>query len=285
MVQEKTSFLKQRILQKYPNLSRKEKKIADYILQHIRTVFSLPIKSLSESTNVSSATIFRFAQHLGFSGFQQLRSQMMNEVKDEMMPEDRFKLLVPDDNEIVTVVKVAEQEVKNINGTVNLIEAERFREFIEYLRKSNCVYTLGIGISSIIARLAAYLLNQAGLTTNFCQKEEHFFIEKLINLTKKDVLLGFSFPPYSKETVTAMKFCFERGVTCLSVTDKATAPILRWSHGFLTAQTKNLMFTNSISAVCMIINAAATEIAILTKKKVVTHLDLINQLRKNDFLT
>jgi hypothetical protein len=44
------------------------------------------------------------------------------------------------------------------------------------------------------------------------------------------------------------------------------------------------MFTNSISAVSMIINAIATEIALLNKKKVVAHLDLINQLRTDDFL-
>jgi DNA-binding MurR/RpiR family transcriptional regulator len=285
MAKENKSSLKDTILQYYPSFSRKEKKIADYILQNLRTVFALPITNLAENSGVSSATIFRFSQHLGFSGFQQLRSQMVEEVKEEINPEDRFKLFVPDGNAIETILRVAEHEVKNINITIDHIDPQRFREFIEHLRKGNCLYTLGIGISSILARLAAYLLNQAGLKTYFCQKEEHFFVEKLINLSKKDVVLGFSFPPYSKETVTAMKFCFERHLTCLSITDRATSPIVRWSHSFLTANTENIMFTNSIGAVAMIINAIATDIALLNKKKVVIHLDLINQIEKDDFLS
>jgi len=55
-------------------------------------------------------------------------------------------------------------------------------------------------------------------------------------------------------------------------------PIAQWSHSYLLAQTKNLMFTNSLSAVLMIINAVATELALINKKRVVANIDLINKL-------
>jgi len=277
--------LKELILNHYSSFSRKEKKVADYIIQNLHTAFALPINRLAENSDVSSATVVRFSQQLGFSGFQELRMQMVEEVKEEINPEDRFKLFVPDGNAIKTIISVAENEVKNINVTIGDVTPKRFREFIEHLRKGSCVYTLGIGISSILARLAAYLLNQAGLKTHFCQKEEHYFVEKLINLHKRDAILAFSFPPYSKETISAMKFCFERGLKCLAITDKPTAPIVKWSHSFLTANTKNIMFTNSIGAVVVLLNAIATDIALLNKKKVVIHLDLINHMEKDGFLS
>jgi len=280
----KNLSLQERIIKNYPFLSRKEKKIADYLSQNLRTAFVLSTDQLAKNTEISSATVVRFAQHLGFSGFQQLRSQMMDEVKEEMMPEDRFRLLTPDGNQISTVIKIAEQEVENINTTLRHLQQETLKKFIDSLRKGRCVYTIGIGVSSLLARLTAYLLNQAGVTTHVCLKEEHFFLEKLVLLTKKDVILGFSFPPYSKETVEAMKFCFERGMTCLSITDRTTAPIAQWSHGYLLAQTKNLMFTNSLGAVLMIINAIATELALINKKKVVANIDLINKLLEGEFL-
>jgi DNA-binding MurR/RpiR family transcriptional regulator len=240
---------------------------------------------MAEQVGASPATIVRFSQHLGFSGFQHLRSQMVNEIQEEMMPEDRFKLLSPDSNQISTVLKIAEQEVKNINETLREIRRDTFEKFIAALNKGRCIYTLGIGISSLLARLSAYLLNQAGLTTQFCLKEEHSFLEKLIRLTKKDVLLGFSFPPYSRDTIRAVKFCQERGVTCLSVTDRPTAPIVQWSWATLLVRTKNLMFTNSLSAVTMLVNAIATEIALLNKNRVVTDIDLINKFLEGDFLS
>jgi len=280
----KNLSLQERIIHKYPLLSRKEKQIGDYLSQNQRKAFALSTDQLAKNTGISSATIVRFAQHLGFSGFQQLRAQMVDEVKEEMMPEDRFRLFTPNGNQISTVIKIAEQEVKNINTTIHHLQTETFKKFIDYLRKGRCVYTIGIGISSFLARLSAYLLNQVGVTTHCCLKDEHSFLERLILLAKKDVILGFSFPPYSKETVEALKFCYERGVTCLSITDRTTAPIARWSHGYLLAQTKNLMFTNSLGAVLMIINAVSTELALINKKKVVANIDLINKILAGEFL-
>ncbi|MDY0232219.1 MAG: MurR/RpiR family transcriptional regulator, partial [Candidatus Saccharicenans sp.] len=277
--------LKELILSRYSFLSSKEKKVADYILQNLHLAFSLPINSLAEKSDVSSATVVRFSQNLGFSGFQELRTRMFEEVKEEINPEERFKLFVPDGNAVKTVIKVAENEVKNINVTIDNISPRLFKEFIEKLRKSSYINTLGIGISSILARLAAYLLNQAGLKTHFLQKEEHYFLEKLINLNKREAILAFSFPPYSKETISAAKFCYERGITCLAITDKPGAPLAKYSHSILTANTKNIMFTNSIAAVVVLLNAIATEVALLNKKQVVLHLDLINQLEKDGFLT
>ena len=278
-------MLKEKIINKYPELSQKEKRIADYIIKNGRTIFTLSAVDLAKKAEASAATVVRFAQHIGYSGFRQLRVQIINEVKEEMMPEERFELLTHHDSKISTWIKVAEQEVENINQTLGGIEKEKFEMFLEDLRKARCIYTIGIGISSIIARLSAYLFNQAGVRTHFCARDEISFIEKLINLKIRDVVLGFSFPPYSKETVKAMEFCSQRGAKCLSITDRLTAPIVKWSHNCLIVQTKNLMFTNSISAVSMIINALATELALLKKKKLLTNIDLINRLSKENFLT
>jgi hypothetical protein len=45
------------------------------------------------------------------------------------------------------------------------------------------------------------------------------------------------------------------------------------------------MFTNSIGAVVVLLNAITTDLAFLNKKKVVLHLDLINNLEKDGYLT
>lgn len=281
---KKPPSLRQIIIDRYPRLSPQERRVADYIIQNGHAFFTLSASELAVHSGVGSATIVRFAKHIGFSGFQELRSLIMDEVKEEMMPEDRFKLLRPEKNYVRTLLKIAELEVANINRTLHRITKENFENFIRPLRQAQGIYTLGIGISSNLARLAAYLLNQAGARTLFCGRDEHSFIEKLINLSAKDVLLAFSFPPYSKETVEAVKFCSERDVVCLSVTDRPTAPIVAWSRATLFVETKNLMFTNSVSAAAMLLNAIATELALLNKKRVVSQLDTLHKLEDQDYL-
>ncbi|MGB8953295.1 MAG: MurR/RpiR family transcriptional regulator [Candidatus Aminicenantales bacterium] len=278
-------MLKEEIIKKFPDLPQKEKIIGDYIIKNSRSIFTHSVVELAENTGTSPATVVRFARHIGYSGFHQLRAQMINEVKEELMPEERFELLTYDENKVSICMKVAEQEVQNINQTLNGIDKEKYEVFVDFLRKGRCIHMIGIGISSLLARLSAYLLNQAGATTHFCARDEISFIERLINMKKSDVVLGFSFPPYSMETIKTIKFCFERGLKCLAITDQMSAPIVRWAHHCLFVQTKNLMFTNSISAVSMIINAMATELALLNKRKLLDKIDLINRMSKEEYFT
>jgi len=277
------SKLKKIIIEKYPELSRKEKKIADYIIQNQQTIFALSGKELSKNTRVSEATIVRFAQHLGFKGFLNLKTQLITEAKEKMMPEDRFKFMTRGKNHISTVIRVAKQDVENINQTINQIDPEQFARFIKLIRSSKHTYTIGLGISSLMARIAAYLFNQAGIRAYACSKDEHSFIERLISLGKDDLVLALSFPPYSKETVDALKFCHQRNIRCVCLTNSLTAPIVRWAHAYIIVRSENLFFTNSISAISTILNALSTELALYRKSKTANNSKLILDILSDEF--
>ncbi len=279
----KNPGLRDIIIHKYPQLSKQERKVADYFVQNLQAFVVLTAKELARNTGVSEATIVRFAQNLGFSGFQHLKSRMVEEAKEKIMPEDRFKLMTPERNPESTVFKVAEQEVKNINLTIEALDPGQIRKFIRVLRNSGHIHTLGLGISSLMARVAAYLFNQAGARAFVCQKDEHCFIERLINLDRNDAVLAFSFPPYSKETIEAMKFCHEKGIQCLAITDKPTAPIVEWSRAHLIVRSDNLLFTNAISAIVMVLNALATELAFFNKERAADNSKLIYRMVKDEY--
>lgn len=279
----KNKSLKNLIIKKYPELPKKEKKIADYLIRSKPTILVLSVKELAENTDVSEATIVRFAQHLGFRGFQHFKSRMIEEAKEMIMPEDRFKFMTREKNHISTIMKVAKLEVENINTTLNNLDPEQLRDFINRLWNSQYVYTIGIGISALMARIAAYLFNQAGIKSYAFMKEEHSFLERLVNIDKKDAVLGFSFPPYSRETIEAMKFCYQRKIPSLAITDKPTAPIVSWTQAHLAVRTDNLLFTNAVSAVVVMLNALATELAFFNKEKVADKSKYVFETVKDEY--
>ena len=75
MVRQSDSYNK--ILQKYDELSKKQKKIADYIIRHFDEVVFLSITRLAAVLDVSEATIVRFAQNLGHKGFPELKRDLV----------------------------------------------------------------------------------------------------------------------------------------------------------------------------------------------------------------
>lgn len=64
----------------YDRLGRAEKRIADWILSHEGKILSLSIVELAEQCNCGEATIVRFAKKMGFSGYQELKLSLAQEI-------------------------------------------------------------------------------------------------------------------------------------------------------------------------------------------------------------
>ena len=54
---------------KYDSLSKTFKIIADFVKENYTVLSFLSVKELTEKTGVSAASITRFAQEIGFSGY------------------------------------------------------------------------------------------------------------------------------------------------------------------------------------------------------------------------
>ena len=65
----------------FPNLTKSEKAVANYMVTHLK---SLPYKtaaSIAESTGVSSMTVSRFLRGLGYNGLSELKEQLRTELE------------------------------------------------------------------------------------------------------------------------------------------------------------------------------------------------------------
>jgi DNA-binding MurR/RpiR family transcriptional regulator len=84
-------------------------------------------------------------------------------------------------------------------------------------------------------------------------------------MNKKDLLIVFSFPPYSKETVDAAQFASEKGIRVIAITNKQASPVTFFTKANLIVKSDNMLFTNSFAAISVLINAIATACAIHKK--------------------
>ena len=81
------------------------------------------------------------------------------------------------------------------------------------------------------------------------------------------MLIAFSFPPYSRETVEAVKAAASRKIRVVGITDRLTSPVSYSAVFVLPIRSTNMIFTNSISAISVVINALVTEIALKNRSQ------------------
>lgn len=249
------------ILQKVPNLPSNQKRVAEYLLTHKNLVALLPIKALAAEANVSEASIVRFAQTLGFHGYKELKEKMSHDLKNQLSPTQKFQVASLEKSTTDDTLRlVARNVIDNIQGTLNAIEPETFSRIVDNIIQANKICCFGVELSSHLSRLFTFLLRLYTYDAQHLSLDFLHFRDQIALLSEKDLLIAFSFSPYSRETIEALQFAKNQNIPSIVFTDKKTAPAVEHATHCLTIKTDNILFSNSIGAVAVLINAIITEL-------------------------
>ncbi len=262
----------------YEELPANQKIIAEYFLENFERIPFLSVHEVAEATSRSVASVVRFAQRIGYSGFSELRDAMAGSLQNRIGKRDVFPLVKKKARSDDPLTDVANLDIQNINDTLNMIEREDFRKAINLIQRSSRVFTMGLGISSLLSQILSYQLNQVGIDARPFDHSYSSFVEQVLFLNEQDLLLGLSFPPYSKETIDAAHFARQNNVKVVSITNKKSAPITFESNVSLMVKSENMLFTNSFAAISVLINAIATGCAFKNKAKAQKMVDDINKI-------
>jgi len=259
--------IKEKITSKYNSLPKNQKKIADYFINNFDKIPFENVQDLSIATGASVASIVRFSQRAGFKGFSELRDSITGSLQKELTNKQIFPLFEKHKVEEDLLTEVANLDIKNINDTLNLIERSTFNYVINRISKSERVFTAGLGISYLLSEILAYQLTQVGISSSVLQHSHTLFNEHILFLNSRDLLIVFSFPPYSKETIEAAEYASKRKIDVISITNKHASPVTFYSKANLIVKSENMLYTNSFAAISVLINAIATACAIKDKQR------------------
>ncbi len=79
--------------------------------------------------------------------------------------------------------------------------------------------------------------------------------EQILSVKQGDVMIGISFPRYSRRTIQAMSYSRSTGATVIALTDKAGNPIANNADVCLLAPSDMTSFVDSLVAPLSVINA------------------------------
>lgn len=259
--------IKEKITGKYNSLPRNQKKVADYFIDNFDRIPFLNVQDIAKSTGTSVASVVRFAQRAGFEGFSEIRDAIADSFQDQFNNKIIFPLFDKHSAKEDLLTEVANVDIANINNTLNLIERRTFDDVINSIQKAERVFTAGLGISYLLSEILAYQLTQVGIDSTVLKHTHTLFHEQVLFMKKKDLLIVFSFPPYSKETVDAAQFAEKRNIDVIAITNKNASPVTFYTKANLIVKSENMLFTNSFAAISVLINAIATACALKKKSR------------------
>jgi DNA-binding MurR/RpiR family transcriptional regulator len=261
------------------NLPPQQHAIADYLLEHLQVVPFLSIPELARRTGASEATVVRFAQRIGYDGFSDLKMALVEILQQRLGPEPAPPEIDVDGD---VLESVATLETANIRRSVDGLDRSVFAAVAEAVFSADHTYTFGLGVSAHLAELTAYTLTQIGIRATPLSTRFSSPVEQAVALRHGDLLLVLSFPPYSRQTLDLLDAARERGATTLAFTDRLTSPAARRARLVLPVRSDNMMFTNAIAAVTVVLNALSTEIATRHRGEAIDAISHINRVLADD---
>ncbi len=259
--------LREEIKKSMGGFSRTQKRLANFLLDDWAEIPLLSIEAIAKKSGVSMASITRLSRQLDCKGFHDFKEQVKGEqMRSIVNPVDRFFALQADLSGKKPLIQAARQDVKNINRLLTSISEETFQKLVDWLARAKRIFTYGVGISAVFADLTAYTFTQIQKETHSLEEGHTPIEEKILMIRKDEVVIFSSFFPYSKCTSDFARLAHQRGLRIVVLSDNEFSPLAQYASLILKIPRENILFTTSISALSVLLNAVATEIALKRKE-------------------
>lgn len=227
----------------YPSLSKAEKRVGEYIEQHLEDIPNSSIKKIAEGSGSGQATVLRFCRSCGFNGLLELKISLKHE---SLQPDALEELnILSEDSPAVVKQKVLagiEYVIETQKNTWNENDLERSADIFLH---ANHIIALGIGNSHAIARIFRDCMAQIGKSIRY----ESDPIDEIFEISKlgpEDAIFVASLSGCNRNILESVHLAHENGVKIVGITGVKASPLHKYLDVKLIASQANHQF-NSIS--------------------------------------
>ena len=271
--------LLQKIDEKYPRLSKGQKKLADYIRQEYDKAAFLTAAKMGEVVGVSESTVVRFAMTLGYKGYPEFQKALEELVRTKLNSIQRMEVTYGRISQGEILTSVLQADIEKIKLTMGSMDQEAFEMAVDTILKAKRIYVIGIRSCAPLASFLSYYLQlicEDVTLVNTNSSSEIF--EQLIRIGQDDVVIGISFPRYSMRTLKALEFANNRNAKVITLTDSVHSPMNLYSSCNLIARSDMASIVDSLVAPLSVINALVVALCMKKQKEVVATLETLEKI-------
>ncbi|MGF7437295.1 MurR/RpiR family transcriptional regulator [Lentilactobacillus senioris] len=213
----------QLLKQTFEDLSKANKKIAQYVINNPQKASELNIEEMAAVTKTSTASISRLVKNLGYNNFREFSLALAyTQLRPSNLP--IFKEINPDDTLPQIADKIFASAQRAIQDTRENIEDSEFARAV--LRIINC-HTLGffgLGGSSVAALDGYHKFLRTPIPC-FYYPDFDVQLMQAVKLTKDDCAIVISHSGRNMQTIKLTDTLHEAGATVIGITSYPESPL------------------------------------------------------------
>lgn len=231
-------YLESVIQTNYPTMTKKEKKIADYLLNYPEEAKNKSISAVAEICGVAESTVFLFAKKIGLSGFKELTVLLSNNSKKKV-----FEGIYEEDSIQSITEKVIEASTQSLTTTSSLIDFEQLEGSVDLLINAKKVSLFALGGSAPIALDGYHKFLRSPLEVEFTV-DYHMQLLNAGKLTRESCAIIVSHSGKNSDILRVADVLHKNQVPIILITGFNNTALVKKSNYTFIATTEELKYKN-----------------------------------------
>ena len=251
------------------SFSKGQKRIAAYILENYDKAAFMTANKLGKTVQVSESTVVRFATELGYDGYPTMQKALQEIIRGKLTSIQRIQASNDQMTDPDILGTVMQRDMNSIHTAIIQADRAEFNRVVDKLVHAEHIYLLGVRSSSFLAGYLNFyfhlIFKNVTLVQNFSAGE---IFEQMLHIGPGDVLVGISFPRYSKMTENAVHFACDRGADVIAITDSQMSPLYQLASASLLVRSDMISMVDSMAAPLSLLNALIVAVGRQKKEEI-----------------
>ena len=240
----------------YNNLTKGERRIADYILEHTDSIMTETIPELAKHTGNANSTVSRFCKKLGFSGLQDLKYALASELSSE--GDENYQDIHPEDSYQDVATKVFQNIAEGLQDTLKLLDFEAIGKAIDCLSTARRIAVYGFGNSATVCKDIETRFLRFGFVVQ-AYADAHQQVTSASLLTSADTVIAVSHSGATIELMDTVRIAKAAGATIIVITSHAKSDLAELADITLTGMGREVRYRSEAVA-SRLIHMAITDV-------------------------
>lgn len=208
-----------------PDLTRAERQLATHVLSHYPVAALGSITQLAKAAQVSTPTVVRLAQKLGYKGYPDFQTALRGEVEAMLVSPLTKHEKAGHLAEGHVLTRMAEAALANLQATLGQIDPGEFDGAVALLADpGRKIFALGGRITHAMADYLCSLLSVSRPGVTLLSDNSTTWPPALLDMVPGDVLVVFDIRRYENAVLNLAEMAKDQGVEIVLITDRWISP-------------------------------------------------------------
>lgn len=265
----------------YKNLTKSEKRIANYLRKNQEESAFLSAGEIADRLGLSEATLVRFARTLGFNSYPAMRAVLQENFRRRVTHSARLRGRLEDLRHGGDIFeRLVVSEIDYLTHALETVDRQALQKTVSLMRSCEHIFVFGVGPSVSLVELMQIRLGRFGRQVIPLTTAGREILEPLMLMKSRDLLFMISFFDITPAQQLVLDYANEVKCPVVILTDTLGSIIGDKAEVVLAARRGPMAEFHSLVVPMTIINTLLLAIANEDKDQVMSNLDNLDQMRE-----